>query len=260
MIPIWNLSEVFENRRWLHRTKPFPHIVAQNVFRESVYRQFEIAFRRELDDGSAGLPNQHFKRDMKGYDAFGTCFGPSVSWPFKFFFSRPWHDLLVNLFGITSSGHVSGGLHHHPVGSSNGWVHNDLNPGWFVEYESEDGLIISNREVCNYGTGATYGNGFKTTEVVRVLAVLFYLNNSQWSPGDGGATGLYQRKNDDVEHPTVIIPPRNNSLLIFECTPYSLHCFLSNRSSPRNSFNMWLHCPKQQMIARWGNKALVYWD
>jgi hypothetical protein len=231
------------------------------VFTESAYRQFELAFQERLNEGESSVPaNERFNRDMKGYDAAGISFSPSVSWPFKFFFSRPWHNLLVDLFSVTSTGHVSGGLHHHSIGSASGWVHNDLNPGWFVEYESQDDLIISHREICNYGTGTTSLNGTVTTEVVRAVAVLFYLNNAPWCQGDGGTTGLYQSKADNINCPTVVVPPQNNSLLAFECTPYSFHSFLSNRVHPRNSLNMWLHCPKEQAVARWGDQALVYWD
>jgi Rps23 Pro-64 3,4-dihydroxylase Tpa1-like proline 4-hydroxylase len=94
-------------------------------------------------------------------------------------------------------------------------------------------------------------------EAVRAVAVIYYLNNPQWQPGDGGETGLYRTVRDAIEHPVAVVPPLNNSLVAFECTPGSYHTFRSNVRHPRNSVVIWLHVEKSAAIARWGESALV---
>ena len=51
----------------------------------------------------------------------------------------------------------------------------------------------------------------------------------------------------------------NNSLVLFECTPFSWHGYLGNRAKPRNSVVMWLHRPKADVVARWGEPSIVRW-
>ena len=48
---------------------------------------------------------------------------------------------------------------------------------------------------------------------------LYYLANPRWEPGDGGSTGLFTSADDSIEAPSAEMPPINNSLLLFECTP-----------------------------------------
>jgi hypothetical protein len=55
------------------------------------------------------------------------------------------------------------------------------------------------------------------------------------------------------------VPPINNSMLLFECTPYSYHSFISNRRSVRNCLVMWLHRPKEEVTARWGETVIEKW-
>jgi hypothetical protein len=47
--------------------------------------------------------------------------------------------------------------------------------------------------------------------------------------------------------------------MMFECRPNSYHGFISNKRGARNSMIMWLHRPKQDVIDRWGEDAIVYW-
>lgn len=72
-------------------------------------------------------------------------------------------------------------------------------------------------------------------------------------------TGLYENSEQPIDEPTKTIPPVNNTLLIFECTPRSYHSFIQNRRSARNSIIMWLHRPKSDAIQRWGSDAIIGW-
>jgi len=94
-------------------------------------------------------------------------------------------------------------------------------------------------------------------ETIRAVAAIFYLDNPPWSPGDGGTTGLYRNASDPVDQPAAVVPPLNNSMLAFECTPFSYHGFVSNRRHPRNSVVLWLHRSRQDVVRRWGEHAIV---
>jgi 2OG-Fe(II) oxygenase superfamily len=259
-LPSFSLSDMLASRRWWSFSDPFPHIVAQNVFTESIYRDLETAFQAIL---SQGLSNQasikQLTHTMKGYDAYGMSFVPDLTGPFSVFLSRAWHDMLAILVGVKATGDISGGLHHHSIGSASGHLHNDLNPGWFVDYPRADSINISHPELCSYHHGDTYKTGLRARETIRAVAMIYYLNNPPWQPGDGGETGLYRNASNPVDQPVAAVPPLNNSLLIFECTPYSYHSFIKNRRQPRNSVILWLHRPKAEVISRWGEEKIVYW-
>jgi hypothetical protein len=250
------LATILGNRRWCYRVEPFPHVVADQVFQPAAYAEFEQAFAARLE---GSVPQERFSRNLPGYDAWGVTFSPRTSGPLSVFLSRPWHDLIAKAFGVDATGYISGGLHHHERSSADGTIHNDLNPGWFADYDADDGIIISDQTVCDYRTGETHDGAVAIRETVRAVAVLFYLNNPEWECGSGGVTGLYHSGRDDIHLPAAVVPPRNNSLLAFECTPDSHHAFLSNGRQPRNSLIVWLHREKRAAVARWGGRSIIYW-
>lgn len=244
-------SEVLQSRRWWRRCEPFPHVVARDVLREPVYREIVQGFRELLDrDGSGYLP---------GHDIYGRTLTPEYDGPLRLFASRPWHDMLARLLKVEATGHVNCGLHHHLAGSASGFPHNDLNPGWFPGGDDDgDGIRLAAPAQCEYISGRlSSSSGHPAVETVRAVAVIYYLDNPPWSPGDGGVTGLYRNASDPVDQPAAVVPPLNNSLLAFECSPFSYHGFISNRRHPRNSLVLWLHRPRPDVVRRWGEQAIV---
>jgi hypothetical protein len=244
------------NRHWIRREKPFPHIVANNVFTSAFYSCLEREFYRQFEQKAPGGLNDPSLK-MSGYDAYGLHFSPTMSGPLSIFVSRAWHDLIASLFHVNGCGLVNAGLHHHVIGSGNGLVHNDLSVGWFMDYPSRSGIRLSRHDLCRYTDGAVFTPGAKPLEVVRAVSMLFYLANSPWAPGDGGETGLYLSSHDRVDYPSARVPPINNSILLFECTPHSYHSFLRNNKSVRNSVIMWIHRSMDDALERWGENALV---
>ena len=260
MDPATPLADLLDRHYWVRRESPFPHVVARDVFRPGPYRAMADAFRATLALGFDDRPGTaRFGRSMRGYDAYGLTFGPDLAGPFRVFTSRPWHDLLEAVTGVTATGDINCGLHHHRPGSANGRVHNDLNPGWFADYPSPDGIRTTRHDLCSYTSGEAHRPGVIPRETMRAVAMLLYLNNPPWSPGDGGETGLYAAASDPVDRPAAVVPPINNSMLIFECTPHSYHTFLGNRAGERNCVIMWLHRCKDEAVRRWGDGSIVYW-
>lgn len=255
-----SLDCMLANRRWLRRSIPFPHFVAKGVFVQHVYRRLEAAFREMLSRGfgtDSDMGQSMYA--MKGYDAYAFNFRPGLTGPFSLFISRPWHEMLASLVGVNATGEIDGALHHHRIGAVSGHVHNDLNPGWFVKVHSIEGITVSDACICSYNWGETYRPGLVARESIRAVAMIFYLNNRPWFPGDGGETGLYRSEKDPVDRPAAVVPPVNNSILVFECTPHSYHSFIRSKRRARNSVIMWLHRPKKEVVLRWGEKSIVKW-
>jgi 2-oxoglutarate-Fe(II)-dependent oxygenase superfamily protein len=253
-----SLRKVLASPVWMRYADPFPHVVARDTFTLSFYRELESSFQEILARG-LGQPGErdHFirsvpERKMPRYDAYILVLDNEFSGPLKMFISRQWHDMLADVMGVNCTGDVQCALHHHRIGSASGWVHNDLGLKWFVDDPCRDGINLA---CCGRTPDPAKQAGRQARPVVRALTMLFYLNN-QWTPGSGGDTGLYQSAQDLPSQPAAAMPPIDNSLLLFECTPYSFHAFLQNPLYPRNSVNLWLHRTKDEVVARWGEHKI----
>jgi hypothetical protein len=204
------------------------------------------------------MKDGRFGRGIPGYDVTAYTVTGRTPGPLSLFCSRSWHDMLAGLFGVNATGELNIALHHHAVGSLDGSPHNDLNPGWFADRPRSDGIIVHDPAYgCDYRFG-TEKPDVGTFERVRAVAVIFYLANPVRGVV-GGETGLYRAASDPIDRPSEVVPPVNNSLVAFECTPTSFHAFISNRRVVRNCLVMWLHREKKEAIRRWGESSIVYW-
>jgi hypothetical protein len=253
------LADVLVNRAWLRRERPFPHVVAQNVFREDFYEQLADQLRQILVRGLSETPSPYlFSRSIPGYDSYGIGFDHSIIGPASLFISPAWRDLMSGLFGIGVTPFVFAGSHYHSVGSKNGFVHSDFNPVWFRR-QNNGSIQVPSSDVCSYTRGAGPLGESEKVQVVRGAVVLFFLLNDGWRPGDGGEIGLFSSSGSDVHQPTLSCAPLNNSLVAFECTPDSLHGFLSNSRLPRTSIIMWVHRTLEEARERFGEGRLERW-
>jgi hypothetical protein len=255
-----DLEKSLKNRRWQRRLSPFPHFVANDVFADNVYHDLEAGYKEIMARGLSDHPDPaRFSRSVSGYDVYAFNFQAGMPEAFEILLSRQWHDMIAAVAGIEATGDVNGGFHHHAAGSGNGKPHNDLNPGWFSGEPSPAGINLANHAECNYHHGTSKKSHVVTRETVRAAALLIYLNNPEWKEGDGGQTALYRVRTQDVEAADGHAAPINNSLLLFECTPHSYHAFIGNRYHPRNSIIMWLHRRVEDVVNRWGPRAVVKW-
>lgn len=248
-----SLKDVLAQRRWVHREWPFPHTIAQNVFTDEFYKELEEDFRRVM-----GL--QAGRQSSPNYDANITLLSEHADGPLKVFLSREWHDMIAAVSGVTTAtGDVSAALHHHEPGGRPGWPHNDLNPGWFggpppagdeVRYENAEGVGYHHEPTDPAVTARAN---------VRAVSLLFYLANPPWTPADGGHTGLYPSTAAAEQRQGMYVPPVNNTLMLFECTPFTWHGYAGHSRNERNSVVMWLHRPKQEVLDTWGDASIAYW-
>jgi LPS sulfotransferase NodH len=236
---------------WLRCNSPFPYVRARDVFSQSMYSAMADQYSDLLSGGQFG-------RGIPGYDVTAYTVTGKTTGPLSLFCQRPWHDMLARLFGINATGELNIALHHHAVGSLDGSPHNDLNPGWFADAPRSDGIFVHDPVYgCDYRYGAKEPET-TTVERVRAIAVIFYLANPVRG-AVGGETGLYRAASDPIRRPADFVPPVNNSLVAFECTPTSFHGFISNQNAVRNCLVMWLHREKKEAIRRWGESSIVYW-
>jgi hypothetical protein len=219
-------GSVLANRRWLRSERPFPHVVAMNVFRPAFYQRLADVVTRTIADGNLKRSDEH---DTMVYTVRASA-GP----PLSFFFSREWQDILGDIFDLPPTREVTCGIHHHLVGSGSGYPHNDLHRNWAAGGSFWLTPKISERP-----------------EAVRGVAMLIYLANEPWHPGDGGETGLYRSAADPVNRPMCVVPPINNTLLAFPCSPISFHAFRSNRRHSRNSIVQWTYQRTDTLLAAW---------
>lgn len=241
------------NRRWVRRTMPFPHVVAENVFVPDFYAELHAEFERIEREHPEG-----FRRDISGYDAAAADVARYRGGPLGVFLTREWHDIIAALTGVPATGDMVATLHHHDAGSRPGWPHNDLNPGWFGGPPPGPGEIRTETDTpVSYRDGQA-PPGVPARACVRAVSLLFYLGNGPWQPGEGGETGLFASYDSARHGPAAAVAPIDNSLVLFECTPYSLHAFLGT-TKPRNSVVMWLHRDKADAVRRWGEHSIVYW-
>ena len=244
------LAPSLNARRWIRRYQPFPHVIAYDVFSPAVYHRLETDFRTLL----AATGDRPY---LAAHGIDGRTVDNEIADRLHPLLTRGWHDLLARVAGIRATGHIAVGMHHHRPGSQDGFSHNDLNPGWFLG-EPEPGQVALSGPGIDYTSGRLLRDTDLTpTETVRGAALLFYLANPPWRPGDGGSTGLYRSAGANIRRPVAVVPPLNNSMLLFACTPRSFHGFISNRRTPRNSIVMWLHRPKHEVVAQWGDTAIV---
>ncbi|WP_328407557.1 2OG-Fe(II) oxygenase [Nocardia sp. NBC_00403] len=250
--PPW-FVELFAHRRWIRRAGPFPHVYARDVFVPEFFQRLTEEFQRVLRQQS-----EAFTQVTDGYSASGVPLTTLRDGPLALFLSREWHDLIAGVAGVATTGDVEGSLHHHPVGSPSGWPHNDLNPAWFAGPAPGPGEIRTPDGTVDLKTGAR-DSAITARETVRAVAVLFYLGNPGWTVGDGGETALYEHIAGSSPVPALTVPPLDNSMVLFECTPRSWHTFVGNNAAARNSVVMWLHRPKSDAVQRWGGDRIAQW-
>jgi hypothetical protein len=158
--------------------------------------------------------------------------------------------------GLDAKFEVDGALHSHPPGSRSGWIHNDYNPGWFGRLAEQNEVYLNDGE-CNYRTGKMRADAEGVCRM-RYITLIFYLGNPQWRAGMGGETGIYLSQNRPVDSADIFVPPKDNTLLLFECTPHSWHTFRTT-SFQRNSITLWLHRDSEDARKQWPNHEPVYW-
>ncbi len=222
-------------------------------------RDLHAALRASVDAlaarGLASSPDStRLGKNMHYSDAYSWDFPPDIDGPLSLFYSRAWHDLIATLASVAATRDVNAAVHHHPIGSPHGFVHQDAALVHFSDQPRPDGVNPMDLRRCSYMSGAT-APGVKARRATRAITMIYYIANHP-APEPEGATGLYASATQPVARPSLAAPPTDNSLLIFENSPGSHHSFIANPRTPRTSIILWLHQSCETAAQRWGGAQL----
>lgn len=240
--------------RWCERTYPFRHFVASSVLDSDQYAKVATAFSR-IRLGQDPDRSVRLSKSRGDYDALSCGVGASIASRFRPLFDRPFLDMLADIVRIKGVPAVDAGLHHVPQGSRSGWIHTDCCSAWFNGDLSSRKILFPDRRMCDYFTGEPKRTDARPIEYVRTATMIFYLQNEGWKQGMGGETGLYPGSKVSYGG-EILIPPVNNTLVLFECSPHSYHRLIANPGQARNSIVLWLHSTAEEATRKWAHGVI----
>jgi len=245
-----------QESKYIHKQKfdqPFNHIVIDNLFDNSTYKEMCDMFPAFVD---GILPYKDLPQATSDYE--GIIAGLSLNrltGGYQFFASKYLQNFIEQEFEIKTTKFIAPSAHFHKPPSKDGFVHRDYNIVSFMDRDEE----FVDMQGCLY-TDDTISNP-NTTKVIRSIALLYYLDNDDSTSAIGGGTGIYatQEKNKPIK----VIEPKNNRLLIFEITHNSYHGFIG-ANFPRSCIVSWFHSEPSYMIERHkdlgGKKLIERWS
>lgn len=240
---------------WGYRT-PFRHWRASNVLDTTSYQAVASEFRTFLENATGQEEGRRrLKKASASYDAQILSVDSDIATLLKPFFSQEWVGSLHQLLALPETYRIDAALHSSPPKSRTGWIHTDFCSGWFDESTATDDLTFADRSACDYFTGRPHRESANPREYIRAASMIYYLCNDGWSDGDGGETALYSAAKQRDRTTVGLVPPLNNTLLLFECSPHSYHRFITNPRRRRNSIILWLHMTVDEAKTRWLDAA-----
>jgi hypothetical protein len=248
------IPELSDSGSWRQHESPFRHFRATGVFDEETYASLAAAFRPILEASQQGTGNYRMTRSRADYDARMLSVDEELAGRFAPLFAPDWIRFLYRFMGLPYLDRLSGGLHSSEIGARTGGIHTDFCAAWFDEsIEQRGAFLFPDHRRCEYYTGQKVVEDAQPRQYARAAALIYYLCNDGWRPGMGGETSFYGAARASDRTSADLVPPLNNSLVLFECSPHSYHRFVSNTGMVRNSIVMWLHCTDELARSRWGD-------
>jgi hypothetical protein len=240
--------------RWIEYKRPFKHYRAVNVLDPESYAKISSNFSSILNNSHELSSRYRLSKSNQDYDALMLGITSELAHSFSPFFDVEFLRLIATFLSRPFILRIDGGLHSNLTGSRTGWIHTDFCSGWFDESDDESNMsLFPSRSHCEYFTGKKRKETSKPVEYVRLATLIYYLCNDNWRVGDGGETGLYGASKMTSSTFYDLVPPINNTLLLFECSPHSYHRFVTNPLRTRNSIILWLHSTVEYAESVWGN-------
>ncbi len=243
-----NLDLFIMNRHFLVEKEPIPHIIVDNFFTENVYKELVSYFRQCFDNGLVeGMDSDRFHPflNLKGafaYDGYIRSLRYGENKVLDILFSAEWNLLFSKIFNQQTDWCTQTAFHYHPPNNRTGFVHHDYVSKKFMSNNKLPNGVITG-EVPTYKKDDP-----RVYTSMRIVSLLYYLNNDSWKGGDGGETGLYLTKEGS---PVKLIEPVNNRLFAFQISPRSFHAFQKN-FKPRSSIVQWFHVDPEWCEKKYG--------
>ncbi len=227
---------------------PFNYMVIEDVFDATMASSLACLFRELIVDakgiGKVGEVGELI------YDAlnFTPLLEQVRTTALAVFVSAELREFISSAFEIRLDENVMIGMHRHNPPSKAGWTHTDFA---VVSFPNIPPNLNGNR-VYYDGCPCTYSDDSRdrqpqSIKTARAVACLYYTANETWQVGMEGETGVYS---DLGKRLVERIPPRNNSLFIFEISPISYHAYLGSTHWQRNSYIWWYHSHPNYLLKR----------
>jgi hypothetical protein len=237
-------------------TQPFHHVIIDDIFVDSYYKNVVSLFDRFLENGLVEdynhLDNLNNLCKVRWYDAYSQNISPMVDVS-RIWFSKEWHEFISSFFPeIEFDKNKILEIQHHLPNSPAGYVHND----WDVAYFYNDPLP-NDMNVWFYNCGYRAGcqqEGENEVKSFRAVAMIYYFNTDERWDEDGGDTGLFESHVDKSLFAK--IKPINNRLAMYEMTPYSWHAFMKSGKFTRTALHSWFHQSQPSAQSRFPNHDL----
>jgi hypothetical protein len=235
---------------WWLVAAPFRHFRAHDVLPAAEYERVAHAFSAAMEQANSTGKVTKTAR----YDAEIVGLTSELASSFRPFFTDAWLEAMHRAMSIPDLGRIDAALHSSPSRSRSGWIHTDFCSAWFDESGPHRvGPMFPNRAACDYFTGKSKTTKARPAEYARAATMIYFLCNDGWQVGDGGETALYTSSRGAGQ---VLVPPLNNSLIYFRCTPHSYHRFVTNPRRTRNSIILWVHEGVEEALSDWGPGGL----
>lgn len=227
---------------------PFNYAVVEQVFDKGTSQALSIAFQSLIQTG------KHIGKvgevgDLV-YDAINVTptISQILSTPIQQLASQEIKSFVASIFDIVLDENLIIGMHQHRPPSKPGWAHTDFAVVSFPNTPpNHNGLrLFSSEHGVNYSDDSRdrQPNSIKTA---RSIACIYYVGNAKWNAGMGGETGVFLA---DGKTLFATVPPRNNSLFLFEISPVSYHAYMGSQTHFRNSYIWWYHSAPGYLLHR----------
>ena len=225
-------------------TEPYNHVIIENLLNEEIYEKMCKKFPEyisRVEKSPIKIGDTDLTYDARIY----SLIDQDCNDGYDFFVSELWKDFVSNIFEIELNQHITYSLHHHTAPSRSGHVHADLSICSVIQDDSKK-IKLSGDCLYNDDTEDLQPHTQKT---MRTIASLYYFNNKvdNWQESDGGGTGMYANYNFDSFIKQV--PPKNNSLFMFQIGADSYHGFMA-ANFDRSSMVQWFHSDIPSFLER----------
>lgn len=232
--------------------------VYDHFFRPDVYERLNSNYRETLalglneSDTAGRFSRIDYKHPSweRPYDAYYVPIEEEPVAPLDVFWSVELYSFLLREFSIPISPDVQAALHYHLPGSETGDIHSDYCMAIYQRLRLKNGMHQA-RTRCLEEFKAADARKLEKHGIfigARAIALVYYLSNEDWKPGDGGETAFFASQS--VESMVCKVSPNNNRLVAFEVSPSSFHAFQKNQSKERCSITAFLFCPFENATVR----------
>ena len=236
------------NSRLTIRSEPYNYFVVENVFEDHVAWGLSALINDRIQLGrSIGKVGEV---GSLIYDAinYTPTVKDALKTPLSVIASVELKRFIAGIFHIELDENLMIGMHRHEPPSKAGWAHTD----YAVVSFTKEAVNVFGQRMFYDGCGCNYSDDSRdrqpdTIKTTRAIACLYYTANEDWQPGMGGETGVYM---PDGKMLAAAIPPKNNSLFVFEISPISYHAYLGSAAMRRSSIIWWYHADPVYMHRR----------